>query len=262
MSDLILSEWYGKPFLVYPPEKDGISAALLRRELDGGHELECCCSRVIRGGNTVLDIGAHIGTYTTVYSDLVGPFGRVIAFEPDPTSFMILTHNLAKRRSFNTCAFPLAVANTNRESLLYLNGGDNLGDHGLVSTNPNQKSIGVQVVSLDSFLGPDFQVDFAKIDVQGAELEVLRGMKEIIKRASRLVLLLEFYPAGLRRHSGEGSDRELESLLLDLGFSICGTFGEIPQSKSWKLVDVTGHLCELFSQSKGLDPLVNVFCIK
>lgn len=65
----------------------------------------------LRGGMTVLDIGANVGYYTLLASDLAGPRGKVYAFEPEPVNYRILCENLKINGTENVAAFPKALSN-------------------------------------------------------------------------------------------------------------------------------------------------------
>ena len=69
--------------------------------MTGSHERasRALFAEIVTPGMTVVDVGAHIGYYTTQFARLVGPEGRVIAFEPHPGNFELLAHNLARCRN-------------------------------------------------------------------------------------------------------------------------------------------------------------------
>src|SRR5437870_2877368 len=83
---------------------------------------------LVRPGDVVLDIGAHIGYYTTLLSQLVGVHGKVVAFEPDPTNFTLLQQNVARIACTNVTLYNLALSDRNGTVALYLS-ADNAGDH-------------------------------------------------------------------------------------------------------------------------------------
>jgi hypothetical protein len=59
------------------------------------------CQQFIKPGMVVVDVGAHIGYYTWIFSELVGPSGKVISYEPSPENFPILVHNIKKKHLHN-----------------------------------------------------------------------------------------------------------------------------------------------------------------
>lgn len=155
--------------------------------------------KIVRPGMTVLDVGGNIGLYTVLLSRLVGPAGRVVSFEPDPELFRLLRENCALNGCTNVEAHNLALGRR-RDRLvlrkLILNSGDNtLGQGG---SRHFRQEVAIEVVALDEFL-PGLRPDLVKIDVQGWELEVLRGMERLLATEPPPALLLEFWPEGFRR---------------------------------------------------------------
>jgi len=151
--------------------------------------------RFLKSGMTVLDIGAHQGFYTLLASQLVGPQGRVVAFEPSPRERRRLCWNLRMNRCRNVRIEPLALAAREGELRLFLVKGR---ETGLNSLRPPKVSepvevIPVQATTLDAYLGRSGieKVDFIKMDVEGAELEVLKGAERLLQRTPRPVWIIE-----------------------------------------------------------------------
>jgi FkbM family methyltransferase len=163
---------------------------------------------------TVVDVGANLGLYTLFMAGLVGPTGRVIAFEPDPDLVALLRGNCAVNAAANVEAHGAALGSTPGRLFLnriMLNSGNNhLGAQGRSAL---RQPLEVEVAAFDSLL-PGVRPDFVKIDVQGWELKVLRGMEGTLKGADP-VIYLEFWPEGLKR-AGD-TPRELFSFTRDLG---------------------------------------------
>ena len=74
---------------------------------------------LIRPGDTVVDVGANIGCHTLRMSRLVGPMGKVLAFEPDPQNLKLLRENLGKNNCTNVDVFPFALGDRNYTARLY-----------------------------------------------------------------------------------------------------------------------------------------------
>src|SRR5258708_4586206 len=102
----------------------------------------------IKPGQTVLDIGANIGYYTLIAAKLVGPSGKVYAFEPDPTNFKILKKNVERNGHSNVVLVNQAVADKNKKVRLYLNPA-NKGDHRIYDSKDGRSSIAVRTIRLD-----------------------------------------------------------------------------------------------------------------
>ena len=161
--------------------------------------------RQIEPGMNVAEAGANIGVYTLQLSRLVGPEGRVFAFEPDPHLFACLRENLARAGVTNVEPHPCALGSATGKLALAWD-GLNSGDTHL-SREPRDGAAQVEVARLDEVLAGK-RVDFFKLDVQGWELEVLRGMTGLFPANPALRLFVEYWPAGLRR-AGTEPDRLL-----------------------------------------------------
>jgi FkbM family methyltransferase len=150
----------------------------------------------LKPGMTVLDIGAHHGFYTMLASKMVGPTGRVMSFEPSPREReRLLVHLRLNRILDRVSVFPVALGRETAESTLYVVAGRDTGCNSLrppAVTEPT-RAVQVQVTSLDMLLAQQnvARVDFVKMDVEGAELEVLDGAEELLAKYPRPVILAE-----------------------------------------------------------------------
>jgi FkbM family methyltransferase len=160
--------------------------------------------KAVRPGDVVVDAGANIGYYTILASRLVGPTGRVYAFEPDPTAFEILRRNVRLNGADNVVAEQKALSNANTTLELFI-ASDNKGDDRIYQPKGEQRpSIKVPAVRMDDYLrGKVEHVDMVKIDTQGAEAVIIEGMAETIRANEQMVMIVEFWPSGL---AGLGSD--------------------------------------------------------
>ena len=152
-------------------------------------------------GDTVIDVGAHAGRYSIISSMKVGNTGRVIAIEPDPQMFLLLKRNLALNNLNNVMTLNCAVYSTNGKVKLY------------VSENPFATSLfnsiipergqykdrftEVQAFSLDYLLNSNGiaaeDIRWIKIDVEGAEYEVLKGTIDTLSNSRELTMLIEIH---------------------------------------------------------------------
>ncbi len=157
---------------------------------------------MIRPGQNVIDVGAHVGYFTIIMSLLVGRTGRVFAFEPEPGNFRLLRANLDLNAIDNVTVESKAVSDRGGRAGLHIS-GDNTGDHQLYASLPERKVHVVETVALDDyFQSLDGAVDFVKIDAQGLEPKILDGMAGLIARnRQRLSIVMEFSP-GLLKSAG------------------------------------------------------------
>lgn len=184
--------------------------------LAGWNEIESVvwCRRLIRPGMRVLDVGAHIGYYTSLFSRLVGEKGAVYAFEPHPENFAVLTRNA---RRGNVRRFNLAVGDRSGHVTLHLSPGSS--NHSLMpGYTESRGTLQVECAVLDDLFaaGELPPVDFVKIDVEGGELAALNGMERLLAASPRAALLVELNPRALE--CGGTSAEGLLERLRGLGF--------------------------------------------
>jgi FkbM family methyltransferase len=165
--------------------------------LSGGFENAevCFVERYLKPGMTVLDIGAHHGFYSLLASSKVGSKGQVFAFEPSPRE----RERLSKHLRFNYCrnvqVEPTALGEAEGHADLFLVEGYESGCNSLrpPAVDEETRQLRVPVIRLESFLQRERleSVDFVKLDVEGAELGVLRGCGSLLDRFPRPVILAE-----------------------------------------------------------------------
>jgi len=158
--------------------------------------------RELSPGMVCIDVGANVGYYTLLMAKLVGQQGRIIAFEPTPSTARVLTKNVTLNQRSNIVVEELALFNEEgvREFQVGPSGYEVYNSLGAI-THPsaveqNFENYRVRCVTLDTYLtssgiGTD-GVDLVKIDVEGAELMVLQGMEETMRESCNLSILFEF----------------------------------------------------------------------
>ena len=145
-------------------------------------------------GACVLDIGAGVGNYTMYLSRRVGPQGRVIAFEPTPAHFELLTANVARLEHRNVSLFNAALsARTGFASMRVPSNEVGAKNYYRASVAEDGGDFDVLCLSLKSFELPR-PIAFVKLVAEGHELSILDGMKDLLER-DRPVLMLLHYPA-------------------------------------------------------------------
>ena len=165
--------------------------------------------RLLLPGMVFVDVGAHVGTLTLAGARRVGSGGKVVAFEPAPTTFNLLKKTIALNGLNSVIAHRAACGARQEQRRLFM--GRVLGhssfypleqDNSLepgTDTVETGSSTVVTVLALDDVLSPNERVDLVKIDVEGAELEVLDGMGRVIKDNPGLAVIAEFGPSHLKR---------------------------------------------------------------
>lgn len=194
------------------------------------------CKRVIKSGMTVLDIGAHVGYYTRLFSQLVGPEGLVYAFEPHPENYQYLKNNTGQLS--NVVLINKALSYMGGSTRLFLN--TKSGCHSLFPQPNTFAVMEIEVITLDEFWEERGRpsIGFIKMDIEGAEASALKGGSRVLDAQKHIKLITEFCPAHLR--TGGTSPEELLSILSGYGFRyfVIGPQGEllgtIPELKGLK----------------------------
>ena len=162
--------------------------------------------KLVKKGDNVLILGANIGYWTCLISELVGSTGKVFAFEPSPDNFQFLKKNVELNGCNNVVLEPKAVAEKSYKTKLYLSEGGGM-DNRIYDTNTNRKSIEIEVVKLDEYFNEsDISFNFIKSDIQGADFAAVQGMQSLIKKSPTVNFIIEFAPQKAKEY---GSDPEI-----------------------------------------------------
>jgi len=172
--------------------------------------------KLLKPGSTFIDVGANIGDFSLLAASVIGNEGKVLAFEPEAANCQWVKRNIELNGHKNVEVFQLALSDSDGEAPLYL--GGRCDYHSLLKDQREREAgaITVKTRTLDSLLEErgQFRVDMIKVDVEGAELEVLKGARETLRRNPHVVLLLELHPLmGV-------SPAEACDFLRHLGFSL------------------------------------------
>jgi len=210
----------------------------------------------LKPGGVVVDVGANIGHYTLLGSAGVGPEGRVHAIECSPETRALLEDNVKKNNLQNVEIHPFAASDT-RGSLTL-----NITAIGLSWFNPHSQwpsvdgsgtTVAVPTMPLDDVISS--RVDLVKIDAEGADLEVLKGMKRILSENQKIAVIVEWAPLMLAE---AGKDPlELPKWLREIGFTNIAVLDEF-YHKERSLDEVVtmletkklpaGWVCDLFAK--------------
>jgi FkbM family methyltransferase len=166
--------------------------------------------KLVKEGMVVVDIGAYFGYYSLLGAKLVGKYGTVYAFEPEPANYKLLCKSI-ELNGYTNIVVPIqkAISNKCGKIKLWVD-RFNLGSASIseVNTLPalfrnlsKKVSIEVETTTLDEFFKNTVEnnkVDFIKIDTQGAEGFIIDGAEKILKSNNSLKIFMEFWPGGLR----------------------------------------------------------------
>jgi FkbM family methyltransferase len=152
-------------------------------------------------GDIVVDIGAHMGRYTIIGAKRVGAQGKVVAIEAHPGNFEMLNRNIKLNQLTNVIPLNYAVYSKETKLKLYLPSGES----GFTKYNtimPNwintqEKFVEVNANTLDYLLQLNEirqeEVNWIKIDVEGAEFEVLKGATNVLSKSKDIAILMELH---------------------------------------------------------------------
>ena len=208
---------------------------------------------VIKPGDRCLDIGANVGYFTLIMADLVGPTGKVTAFEPDEENLRLMEANLERNGvADRVSVHPVALGNSTGESFLYLS-DTNTGDHRtFLPIGEARRRYAIQMARLDDIRNDVGDFSVVKMDVQGFEGYALDGGRSAFDAQPRISMVTEFAPQMLRE-SGYG-DTNMVDILIGMGFSIqvMGSGSPVPitpdalrakSNGSWNLLCVKDAKC-------------------
>jgi FkbM family methyltransferase len=176
--------------------------------------------RLVHPGDTVVDVGANFGWYSTLCAAAAGPAGKVFAFEPVPSTYQRLLENL-RHNQFATrvTAVRSAVGQQQGEVTVYVFDHLSHSCASLSTLDQDQyQAVSAPLIDLDSFLAAKHveNVDFLKCDVEGSELAVLQGCRKLLSKPDAPLVLVELN-ADTSRAFGFQKD-DIWQLLRDQGY--------------------------------------------
>lgn len=185
----------------------------------------------VRAGFSYIDIGANIGLHLVAAAgNRTSAKASFWAYEPEPRNFAVLRKNLRENQldEFVTCR-QLAIGASSDTCTFFVSAGRNKGSHSLLELgrdglSETYETIPVEVRPLDYFYEElkDLSL-FIKVDVEGAELDVIKGSHHILSTVENILILIEFLPRNLKRSNSTSVD--LAALLLKYGFDLYGLQG-------------------------------------
>ncbi len=175
-------------------------------------------TRMLAPGQTVLDLGANHGVYALLAAQAVGPAGRVHAFEPNPRLAHLVDMSL-RLNGFGGWAEVHPVGASDAPGTARLVFVDSFSGGGTVAAGAEaarHPGVDCRLVVLDEmFADPGFRPDVVKMDVEGHEGRVLRGMRGMLERSPGIRLMMEFAPEMMARSGVPAA--EVVGLLSGLG---------------------------------------------
>jgi FkbM family methyltransferase len=202
-------------FKLYARPNDFFSGAVVIQKKQYEPQVTAELGRLLRPGMVLVDLGANIGYFSMLAATLVGPGGKVIAFEPNEANCQLIQQSIKVNDFRQVRLHPHAVVEKAQTLTLE---APARGSNGRVSEFSPDAIPGasrfsvVEAVALDQFLAEESRIDVIKMDIEGAEPRAFQGMAQLIQR-QRPVLLLEFDPFLIEATSHVSPESFLDALL-------------------------------------------------
>jgi len=155
-------------------------------------EVSSYITKNLNFGENFMDIGANTGYYSILVADLVGQNGKIISIEPNPNAFQRLLHNIKSNDLSNIIALNIALSDHDGKGTLYLN--KDLED-GLASIVKGKQFQSLGEVEFKRFdhLFMDEKISIVKIDVEGAEIDIIKTMENYLKCHKETKIIMEWF---------------------------------------------------------------------
>ena len=215
----------------------------------------------ISNGDIVMDIGANIGYFTLIMAKGIRENGKVFSFEPEPKNFELLKKNVEINNYSNVILEKKAIGNktgiaklylADRKNNIFYSGMHRIFRSDLVSQISNPVSI--NIIKLDDYL-QDLKsikkIRLIKIDVEGAEFDVLKGMSKMLDENKGIKIVMEFSSENLEDYGSNPSD--VMDFLINKGFKL-SIINEVEK----RMEEVTGIKGIIDSEAKKIG--LNIFC--
>lgn len=180
----------------------------------------------LKEGNNFFDVGANVGYYSVLASKKVGASGKVFSFEPDKENLALLHENVMLNELNNIKVFDLALGIT--EGLIDFKSSKNHKGISAVTVSEEERGdYKVNITTLDSFVLQNSitNIDFIKIDVEGYEMNVLNGGKNVLSNSVNTKMFVELNPQSLRKVGHTCA--ELIGLIESLGFNVVSILDDV-----------------------------------
>jgi FkbM family methyltransferase len=166
---------------------------------EGEMAVQATLAERLRPGMIFYDLGANLGLYTLLAARLVTATGKVFSFEPDPKNAANLRRNIQRNGFTNVTVVECGIWSSTGD-MYFIAAGSDSPDHGLgkfVEHGPPNSGALIPCVSLDDFIQTAPTPDAIKCDIEGAEVEALRGAGKLLQSPRRPWIILETHSPAL-----------------------------------------------------------------
>jgi FkbM family methyltransferase len=177
------------------PIYDSVMRLFIARDGYWEFEESALLRKLVKNGQSIINVGANVGYTTLLLSKLVGTRGQVIAIEPEKLNINLLRRNLFTNHATNVTMIGCAAAAENGQIDLFLS-PDNAGDHRTTYNELSSSIVKVPCYRLDHILEFADQIDGLVIDAQGFDHRIIEGASFIHNSKCKFVMT-EFWPAGI-----------------------------------------------------------------
>jgi FkbM family methyltransferase len=203
------------------------------------HILSNTYGKIIKPGQIIFDIGAHAALHLKHFVDLTGETGFVVAFEPLPSMAQRLVEQFGGRPNVDVRQIALSDHTGVAEFNFVENAAEMSGlrEREYFIDAPQITKIEVQLEKLDNYTDEFERVDYIKIDVEGGEIDCIRGGAELFFKKHRPIISVEY---GRPSYAGYGNTAyTLFDLATELGYTVADIFGNpIFEREVW------GYICD------------------
>lgn len=228
-------------------------------------ELLYVIEKEIKPGMTVLDLGANIGYVSFIMADLLKGKGSVHCIEPDPRNIELLRYNIkanVDKFGYDMKLYPLAVSNKKGKIKFCLGSSSNLSS--ISKSRSTRGTVIVKTNTLTNFFRKKDKPNFIKMDIEGAEVEVLDGAYSLFKNHQfPCKIVMEVHPTYFsKKHNFE---EQLRRYITDLGFktkyvisagmAVPDLFKELGYTKPDLIFNSSGYKRALYTNFKDEDML-------
>jgi FkbM family methyltransferase len=221
----------------YPKQLRGrqlrFDESLRRFNVDGEQTIQEVLESRLTAGGFFVDIGANFGLHALLACDVVGPHGKVLAVEPVPANLKLLRRNLTLNGFTERCTIAEMALTDGTVDTVEMTVEPGMSLVASLAENFKGEKIQVAAGSLDSLLAAEGRVpDLIKIDVEGAEHEVLKGASRTLAKGPPLLVEVHRFALGNFHSSAE----DLADFLNDFGYAeqrldeVSGKLGEYHHS--------------------------------